>query len=170
MENTNFTINYKLEKSDYYEFNKWYNKKYLKIVIIVFIVIFLFQNILEFKNLLNKDFSGLIINSIIFVLIFLAYFLFMKIYINIRSNKIFNQDKLLQCEIQLLINNEFIEEKTDLSNLKMQWNDINTIIFREKYIYIMITNIKGFIIPLKFIDNTELLDFLHSKISTTNTQ
>ena len=165
MNNTEYTINYKLEVKDYYEFNKWYYIKILKLLLPVIIILYLINYIFEYKNLLNFNFSGTIIHTASFIIFISILFLGLIISIKIRSKMIFKQDKILNSQVKLLIADDYIDESTEKSNLKINWTDLKKIVVRNKYIYFMISNIRGIILPVRVIDDNKIIEFIKSKVN-----
>ncbi len=164
MEDKIYEIEFYLEKKDYYLFNKWQNQKIIKFCSLVFFCAYVFSSYEFIKNL---NIGIAIINLLFFILSFYILILFLNFLLKIRSNLIFKDDKILNLKTTIKLTNELIEEYTDDSYTKVRWVDLKKIVVRKNYIYLMMSAIKGIVIPLEKINNPDIVEFIKTKTNNT---
>ena len=159
----NFTLTFKLNSFEYYQFVHWANRKAFRVIIYILIFFYILINLIDHEKIISGNYKILFIN--IFPLLFglTILLLLTKVHLRIKSKKTFRSDKILNSDIKLIITDDFIEETTELSNVKIDWKEIHEIVFRKKIILVMISPIRGFIIPKRCLGNDEIFEFLKTK-------
>ena len=160
-EEIKYTLKYKLSEEDYYLFSYWHYKilfiyKAIRNYIILFLLIYLPNE----SDLVFSKKAGLIL--FITFLVYMIYFSEKGTHKNI-ANLVFKQDKSMQRERTIQFYETQMVVIDDNSNERYEWMDFYKVIKTKKYIYIMISLIKGIIIPLKVIENPELIEFINKK-------
>jgi len=158
-----YSLKYTLSERDYLNLNKWYNKKNIILLIVIFLFFYILNIILDYKNITAGIYKNLISNTLfIIVLIFLSISI-LKLIIKRRSKVIYRHDKILKSAIELKINNEKITEKTEKSNMELSWEDLYKTIIRKNHIYFLISKNRCIILPVREIKDQKLMDLIKSK-------
>ena len=158
-----YSLKYTLSERDYFNLNKWYNKKNIILIVVIFLFFYILNIIIDYKNILAGNYKNLISNTLFAVVALLISISILKLIIKRRSKVIYKYDKILRSAIELKIDNEKITEITEKSNMELSWNDLHKIILIKNYIYFMISKNRCIILPLREIKDEKLMDFIKSK-------
>lgn len=137
------SISFKLSQNDYTKsmLSKFLNKKYF------FIIYFLF--LIAQSSLIIKNFSLSYIIVILFMtfLMTIVFFIVFYIFFIFYCSYIFKRDSILNSEVTINFNNQFLEEITSCSTIKIKYQEIYELKLLKSQLLIYISPSRIIIIP-----------------------
>lgn len=160
-----FEFDIQVNEHDYVEFSYFIN--YKNKIIYKYWYLFLLPFPLFLYLILEKGFNIFSFITMYIAPIYLIYFLinlYLKSLLRYNAKKVYKNDKVLKLKQYYVIDNDSITEKTDNNLSTYNWSDVYKILKYKKNIYIMLSQIRGFLIPLDQLDNSkEFIHFINDK-------
>ena len=180
-------VKYKLDKEDYVKANKVILKmkqgKHKRIIFISAIafavVIGVLIGIINRTNIQNNTPIRDVTSSPLYIKLLPSFFILIAIigiYIvlqyllkNYLPKRHYNSNILVQCEMQIVIDANGIENKSERSIIKLLWDEVYKLFISKEFIVIFISNMTVFIIPKKYVsldDMVKIENIIRDKVDT----
>lgn len=140
-------FNYTITEGEYTKFNYYTGIKQNLICFIILLMFICFGKIYSNQPLVYD------------IALILIYYIFIKLWTKIASNKVYKTSTELQSETEIIITDEEVSEKTAITNTVLKFEDMYKYGQDKTSYYIYIDKIKAFIIPKRIMNEDEKQKF-----------
>ena len=146
----NLKFNYTITEEEYTNYNYYTNRKQNLISFIVILVFICLDQINTRQSVLY---------AIPFMLLYILYYIFLKIWTKIASRKVYKTSTELQSETEIIITNNELSERTTITTTVLKFENMYKYAQDKISYYIYIDRVKAFIIPKRIMNDDEKQKF-----------